>query len=301
MDKYKYKNTGFDVIFATGTNSTLTGYKKSNADIQVLTKFSQLPNQTFGYKINNTDIGATACPKYTKYTASGTHTCNSKATGVYLILVGGGGGGGSGGSTGDSQNSYYGDGGGGGGGGGMLALRINKSQNTTMEIPITIVIVIGNGGPGGAALGDNASGNSGTDGGDTTATIWLTGNDIVATAIGGKKGIGGGSDTTSGTATGTGGAGGSTNITNATVSTNYNKAGADGATGAAGTANNYDTSNGGAGGKSGYNNESGFNIETITNGDGGAGGQGDEQDVSEYGKAGTAGSKGVAYIFEYFE
>jgi hypothetical protein len=265
--------------------------------ILYLSKFANLPNQTLGYQNNGVDIGSLACPRYTRYTSNNTHTCHSKTTKVYLVLVGGGGGGGGGGAN----HGWGGAGGGGGGGGGMLALMLQNNAGTNAG---TIAITIGTGGPRGEKFGNNEAGQPGTNGNATTATI----GSITATAdggYGGGGGGGGGGDNRTGNETGgTKGGGGSRGISTAsyTNDNSYNgDNGIDGDNGIGGN-NDDDYAYGGDGGVNGYSKSNTFSFESsFTYGNGGKGGQGDQWSSYRQGAPGTAGNAGVAYIFEYFD
>lgn len=287
---FKYKGTNLANIFKSGSTITMTGYKINGTESTFLKKFNDLPNQVLEYKSSGIDIGVSACPIYFKYTVgTHTHTCNSNATGVYLILVGGGGGGASGGSN----RFWSGAAGGGGGGGAMVALRVNKSNNTTIQTPITVNFSIGGGGAGGPALTDNGDGISGTGGGNTTASITTSGTAITFRANGGGGGLQPGV-----------GAGGQPVVpTGITISNNFSAPGSSGLDGAAGkSGDDYDEPQGGNGGQNAYSVSGRFLIETSsTYGDGGKGGNGDSLSGSKNGTGGTAGVNGVAYIFEYFD
>lgn len=301
MSNYDYKGTLLNSIFQSGSTQ-FSGYTNLGTALQFSSKFSNLPNQTIGYENATNDIGAVCCPKFTKYTANATHTCNAGATGVYLILVGGGGGGGSGGSNTD----YAGDGGGGGGGAGMLALKVSKSDNPTISTPITVVINVGAGGTGGAARGNNGVGNAGSNGGITLATIWCSGNDIEAYGNGGVGGQGGPNNNND-VIDNTGGEGGARSIGLSGGTANYSNDNSNngnaGSGGQDGTGPDGDISYGGNGGQNAYSTKGFFGIESpFTFGDGGAGGPGDTTSGGlTYGGAGTTGQPGVAYIFEYFD
>jgi hypothetical protein len=302
MSHYDYKGTLLNNIFQSGT-TTFSGYENLGTALQFSSKFSNLPNQTLGYENTTNDIGAVCCPKFTKYTSNATHTCNAGATGVYLILVGGGGGGGSGGS----DSTYSGDGGGGGGGGGMLALKVSKSNNQTITTPITIVINVGAGGAGAAKRTNNGVGFTGTTGNNTSATIWCSGNDIVAYAGGGAGGTGG-PNNNNGVIDNTGGGGGGRGISLSGGTANYSNDNSNngnaGSGGDDGTGPDGDISYGGNGGQNAYSTKGFFGIESpFTFGDGGAGGIGDTTWSSGFtnGGPGTAGQPGVAYVFEYFD
>ena len=309
---YKFKDEPFDNIFETGTTA-IPGYKLNGVDIKFLEIFADLPTQTIGF-FNTTsgqDIGKIACPIYTRYLVNGTHTCNSKATGVYLILVGGGGGGGSG----ASNSSFSGDGGGGGGGGGMFAAKISKSNNSAISTPITIDITIGQGGAGASRRTSRGVGYTGTDGDFTQAKITCTdGNHISAAATGGIGGSGG-NDDNNGVEDVNGGNGGSASVTRTggVSTTNGNSCdGNKGANGEDGSGPDGDISYGGNGGLNGYSVKSFFGIETsFTYGNGGIGGAGDTtassytQNSVSYtafndGSPGQSGKNGVVYVFEYF-
>jgi hypothetical protein len=314
---YQYNGVSLNDIFQTGTGATMTGYKINNTSQEFLTKFANLPDQELGYKNNNTDIGTNACPKYTKYIASTNHICHSKATGVYLILVGGGGGGGSGGAN----SSFAGDGGGGGGGGGMLALKVSKSENLTITTPITISITIGTGGSGASRRTSDGEGYTGNKGGNTTARILCSGNDISANAFGGVGGKGG-PNNNDGIINDTGGLGGTKSIEllgGTPISSNDNSEnGQKGDGGEDGTGPDNDISRGGYGGDNGYSIKNFFQIESpFVYGNGGFGGAGDTTtdtytqtdrhntnsitwDATSTGSNGQSGNSGVAYIFEYF-
>ena len=304
MANFFYKSLPLTSIFESGNGYTLTNYTNAGSSITFKSQLADLPDQTIGFEVSGTDIGASACPIFYSYPAlNTTHTCDANATKVYVIIIGGGGGGGSGGSTGGAQDSYFGDGGGGGGGGGMVAFLISISSNPTITTPISIAILRGLGGAGGDVLSANGAGNNGTAGGHTTATIACSGTDIILIARGGAGGIGGGNDTTAGTASGTGGAGGGRDTNNGltfTATVEYSTNGNAGAAGTAGTSDNTDTSAGGAGGASGRGASGKFLDFSTTYGNGGTGGSGDKTGV-EFGGAGGVGTSGVVYIFEYFD
>ena len=306
---YNFKDEPLPNIFATGTTATLTGYKINDVVIGFLPKFANLPDQTIGFFSTTLtqDVGKIACPKYTRYLADGTHTCNSKATGVYLILVGGGGGGGSGGSN----EFFSGDGGGGGGGGGMFAGKISISNNPTILIPITITITKGQGGNGGGRRTNDGYGTHGDYGTNTQAIIACSGTNISVRGNGGGFGLGG-EYSNNGIVDDTGGYGGYF-LPWIQSSSGYSTAGEEGGDGDDGTGSNGDISYGGNGGLNGYSVKSFFGIETpFTYGNGGIGGAGDS-DATSYvqngityvafnnGSPGQPGKDGVAYVFEYFD
>ena len=308
MSNYDYKGTLLSNIFQSGS-TTFSGYTNLGTALQFSSKFSNLPNQTIGYENTTNDIGAACCPRFTKYTSNLRHFCNSGATAVYLILVGGGGGGGSGGST----STYVGDGGGSGGGGGMLALKVSKSNNPTISTPITIDVIIGSGGAGAAKRTSNGVGYTGTTGGETRATIWCTGNDIITKAGGGAGGIGGPNNNNN-IRDATGGAGGGRGVELTDGQVNYtddnSNDGNAGIGGQDGSGPNADISEGGtigganSYGINGYSMKGFFGIESpFTFGNGGIGGIGDTTSGSgfNFGGPGSNGNAGVAYIFEYFD
>lgn len=298
MSNYDYKGTLLSNIFQSGTTQ-FADYTNLGTPLQFSSIFPNLPTQTLGYANTINDIGVACCPRFVKYSANATHICNSAATGVYLILIGGGGGGGSGGST----ATYVGDGAGGGGGGGMLALKISKSNNPTITTPITIDIVIGAGGNGAAKRTSHGAGLNGSAGTQTTATIWCSGNDIIAYAFGGAAGRGG-ENLNNGLVDATGGAGGGRSITAGAIYSNDNSNnGAAGLGGEDGTGPDNDISAGGLGGDNGYTTKGFFLIETVNKGNGGDGGIGNTTAVagSGFGGPGVDGRPGLAYIFEYFD
>ena len=273
--------------------------------------FSLVPRQTsLGYQLSNRDMGIDVLPIYAVYnnTPDYTHICNSAATGVYLILLGGGGGGGSGGA----DEYYSGDGGGGGGGGALLAVRINLDNNSTITTPITLTVVVGEGGAGGPGLGSNGLGNAGTTGGTTSVTIACSGNDIVCKANGGVGGTGGLANNEQTTPGGAGGTASAASISLSGGAVNYSYLttidGQTGGAGADGTGSDTDISPGGTGGNSAY--EQGIDSTTFTisnfpylggTGYGGNGGDGDSENGNRTGEPGSTGVKGIVYIFEYFD
>src|SRR3990167_448738 len=150
---------------------------------------------------------------FERFTASGTWTKPTAATGVYVEAfgAGGGGGGGRGGAAGTARN-----GGGGGGGGGRAFFILPASVLAATE-----TVTIGAGGTEGNG-GSSGAGADGTAGGNSTFGSFLTGygggfgNGDSAAGTGNGGGGGGGSAAVgvnaSGAAGGTGGGVGPANI-----------------------------------------------------------------------------------------
>ncbi|RME29313.1 MAG: hypothetical protein D6800_02800, partial [Candidatus Zixiibacteriota bacterium] len=116
-----------------------------------------------------------------EFTTSGTWT---KPSGPYTLAIiemwGAGGGGGSG--RRGAAGSYR-SGGGGGGGGAYF-----KTFRRFADLPSSLTVTIGAGGPGGSSVSSNdTDGNIGSNGGNTT----VSGTDVYASARGGSGGLGG--------------------------------------------------------------------------------------------------------------
>jgi hypothetical protein len=142
-------------------------------------------------------------PNVQYFTASGTWTKPALAKAVHVSLIAGGAGGGSGrrGAAGSVRT-----GGSGGGGAGM-----NDRLFDAADLPATVVVTLGAGGAGGAAVTvDSTSGNPGIAGGPTFFTAFALCANGGAGVAGSTAAAAGG---TSGTASAPGGAGGASSAT----------------------------------------------------------------------------------------
>lgn len=111
----------------------------------------------------------------TSYNSAGTYTFNCKKDGTYTVTIAGGGGGGAGG-TWQKHFGLINEKGGDGGRGAIITQKMNLTKGTTYNV------TVGEGGSG----GEGTFGENGKDG--TTSSF-----DGI-TAVGGKRGLGNGSD-----------------------------------------------------------------------------------------------------------
>jgi len=178
------------------------------------------------------------------FTSSGTWTKPANAKSVHIQLFGAGAGGGSG--RRDSTSGTVRSAGGGGGGGSYISINIPASILSSTEN-----VVIGAGGPGGAAQTiDLSNGNAGVFGGNTSFGIIIApggSGGIGGTNVGAAGGLGAIEGSSGGQAANNGGAGTAGSPITAYSSTGYGGAGGGGGGGVA--ANNAQF-NAGAGGRS---------------------------------------------------